>query len=88
MKMETNVQKMKECLSELPSTNMLNYVIAFVSEFSKRYGIEGKQAFNYLHRFEGIQFLCQHYQILHTLSFDDAIDSLTVFCKQNGGRLQ
>lgn len=46
-----------------------------------------KQAFNYLNRFKGLQFLHKHYEILHTQSFEDVIDDLAMVCRNNGGQL-
>lgn len=68
-------------------TNMLNFTIVLIDVFAARYGLEIRQAFNYLNRFQGMQFLCKHYNTLHTLSFDEAIDNLIDVCKQNGGEL-
>ena len=69
------------------SINKLNFFIALIVEFATRYHIGQKQAFNYLKRFQGIHFLDTHYVIMHTQSFDDVIDDLSVVCRNNGGWL-
>jgi len=71
-KQKTNIQ--------IPDVNELNFTIALISEFSKR--------FNYINRFKGMQFLRKHYQSLHTQSFDDAIDDILTVCQHNGGKLK
>jgi len=44
-----------------------------------------KDAFNYLNDNDGIWFLVDCYEAEHTLSLDDAINDLTIVCKNNGG---
>ena len=67
--------------------NRLEYVVACVGEFGNRYGLSNPQAYAYLRRFSGIEFLLQHYGILHTLSIDDAVDDLQILCSRNGGKI-
>lgn len=67
--------------------NRLEFTIALITEFADTYRIRQKQAFNYLNRFKGIEFLQKHYDILHTQSFEDVIESLTMVCHRNGGQL-
>ncbi|WP_294615773.1 DUF3791 domain-containing protein [uncultured Bacteroides sp.] len=73
---------------QMPNVNELNFTIALISEFSKRFNLGQKQAFNYINRFKGMQFLRNHYQSLHTQSFDDAIDDILTVCQRNGGKLK
>ncbi|MCF0181048.1 MAG: DUF3791 domain-containing protein [Muribaculaceae bacterium] len=68
--------------------NLLKYTIAVVAEFAKHFGISQKQSFNYLKRFLGLDYLLEYYDVLHTLSFEDAIEAMTAICKRNGGLLQ
>lgn len=72
---------------EREETNKLNFTIALISEFATRYGIKQRQAFNYLHRFKGMEFLNKYYNTMHTQSFDDVIDDLIGVCHNNGGLL-
>lgn len=67
--------------------NILNFTIALIAEFATTYKLKQKQAFNYLNRFNGIQFLHKHYEVLHTQSFEDVINDLAMVCRNNGGRL-
>lgn len=67
--------------------NKLQFFIALIAEFAKRYQIKQKQAFNYLKRFKGLDFFEGHYNVLHTESFEDVIEDLTIVCRRNGGRL-
>lgn len=67
--------------------NVLQYAVALVSEFASHYHISQRQALNYLVRFKGFQHLEEFYDVLHTFSFEDSIESLSMVCRNNGGRL-
>ncbi|MDR2191519.1 MAG: DUF3791 domain-containing protein [Endomicrobium sp.] len=61
------------------------YFVACVDEFAKANNLSAKQAFDYLYKYKGIEFLKQYYDIEHTLSFNDAVSDLTAICKKSGG---
>jgi len=63
------------------------YAAACISEFARRKQIEKQEAYIYLADHGAIQFLKEHYDVEHTLSFDEALDDLEIICKQNGGSL-
>jgi len=65
----------------------LPYMICVIRNFSDRTGLTMKQAFNYLKRYKGIDFLDECYPAEHTLSIENAVDDLLVICKRNGGGL-
>lgn len=73
------------------STNMselkkkINYTVVCVNEFANRYHLSPKEAFMYLDAHKGIEFIKENYDAEHTLSFDDAVDDLTLICRNNGG---
>lgn len=67
--------------------NKINYAVVCVNEFAKRHALNPREAFNYLDKFQGIQFLKEHYEIEHTLSIQDAVEDLTLLCRHNGGAL-
>jgi hypothetical protein len=68
-------------------SNMVEYIIAVISEFAAKHKISTKQSYNYLAKYNGMNFLERFYNVNHTLSFNDVVDDLTVFCKNNGGNL-
>jgi len=59
-----------------------------VSAFALSKNLIEKDAFNYLDKFGGINFLEECYEAEHTLSIDDAVDDLTAVCRNNGGTLE
>ena len=64
----------------------INYMVACVREFSDRYNLTEKEAFNYLYDHQGIAFLKEFYDIEHTLSFEDTLDALAIICRKHGGK--
>lgn len=67
--------------------DIFEYIIALVNEFAKKYGLSDKQAYNYIRIHKGVAFIEQNYGIIHTLDFEEAVDSVANFCRRSGGRL-
>ena len=65
----------------------LEWTIVFIYEFGKKYGLTMKEAFDYLSRFKGIDFIDEHYGYAHTQSFETMIDEISTLCRRMGGRL-
>ena len=63
-------------------------IIAAVTEFAGRFSLNPQQAYRYLDRFKGVDFLDEFYNVEHTLSFDDVVDDLAILCRKNGGALE
>lgn len=72
-------------LMEYDIKDKIEWTVIFLTEFGKRHGLTLKQAFNYLLRYKGINFVEQHYDYLHTQSFVSAVDDLTQYCHKLGG---
>ena len=67
--------------------NRIEYVVACVGAFALRYNLSNMQAYAYLRRFTGIDFLLDCYAAEHTLSIDDAVSDLQVICQREGGKI-
>ena len=63
------------------------YTNACIRAFGRRFNISTKEAFMYLHKFGGISFLVEYYEIEHLQSIEDAVDDLIIYCRNNGGHL-
>ena len=63
------------------------YYTMCVSAFSNEKCLSQCEAFNYLYDHQGIDFLIDCYEAEHTLSLDDAVDDLTMVCRNNGGTI-
>lgn len=65
----------------------IEYIVVCVSEFAKRFKLTNQQAYAYLRRFTGIEFLNEFYDVEHTQSIDSAVDDLQLYCSKRGGKL-
>ena len=53
--------------------NVIVYMVAVINEFAKTYHISVREANNYLIRFNGIDFLTEHYEAEYLLLLDGMI---------------
>ncbi len=67
--------------------NVINFMVVCVNEFASKFGLSTTEAFEYLHKYKGIAFIKDHYEVQHCLSLEDTIDDLVVVCKNHGGLL-
>ncbi len=73
--------------AERHQQNRMAYFVCCINAFAEHYNLTEKQAFAYLHRFKGLDFLDECYEAEHQLSIRDAVNDLTIICKRNGGAL-
>ena len=67
--------------------NIIEYTIALVNEFARRFNLSEKDSFLYIDRHNGMKLIEQCYDIMHTLSFADSVDGLASYCRRYGGTL-
>ena len=67
--------------------DIVEYIVALINEFAKRYALSDAQAYRYISRFKGIELIEEHYEIMHTLDFSETVSSLAIYCKRQGGEL-
>ena len=72
---------------ETKREDKLAYIIAVVNEFADAYALNSQQAYRYLDRFKGIDFVNDFYDVEHTKSFADVVSDLAIYCRKNGGAL-
>ncbi len=65
--------------------NLLDYIVVCISEFASRNEICMREAYLYLKKYKGIDFLKDFYDVEHTLSFDETLYDLASVCQKNGG---
>ena len=58
-----------------------------ISEFAAKHTLTTPQAYRYLERFKGLDFVNRFYDVEHTFSFEDVVDDLTAYCHRKGGAL-
>ena len=67
---------------------VIAYIVSAISEFAESHHLSVREASNYLIRFKGIDFITEHYDAEHLLSFDDCVQHLTQVCLNNGGGIR
>lgn len=72
---------------EYDEKDKLEWTLIFASVFGQRFGLTLKQAFNYLSRYQGIDFIDRHYGYVHTQSFQSMVDDIGEYCHRKGGAL-
>lgn len=65
----------------------VGYIIAVISDFAAAHSLTTMQAYRYLERFKGIDFVDRFYNVEHTFSFEDVVADLTAYCHRKGGAL-
>lgn len=68
--------------------NILEFLVALVAEFAAHLGISQDAAYNYIRKYRGVEYYLKHYNILHTLSFEENVEDLLKVCANNGGQLR
>ena len=67
--------------------NKIEYIVIFISEFAQHYKLSLHESYSYLRKHKALLFLEEQYEIAHTMSFQYMIQSISAFCKRNGGNL-
>ena len=67
--------------------DILEYTIAIVSEFASKFNLTEKQAYRYINFHKGLHFIEENYGVMHTLDFNEAVNSVAIFCRKSGGEL-
>ena len=65
----------------------IEYTIMLVKLFAAQYQLTPVQAYRYISRFNGMAFIERNYGIMHTSSFQDMVQSVSDYCKRQGGLL-
>ena len=63
------------------------YLVIFINEFARHYGLSAVQSYRYLNRYKAIDFLDEQYNVAHTLSFDEMVQNMAGYCQRFGGAL-
>jgi len=67
--------------------NQIGFLVALISEFGRKFHLTDKQSYDYISHYGGIEMYLQHYNILHTLSFNDMVEGMASYCQRQGGTL-
>lgn len=67
--------------------NKALYLVYVVNDFAERYALSIQSAYQYLHRFKGIDFIDKYYDAEHLLSMEQTLEDVVKVCRANGGGL-
>ena len=65
--------------------NRIEYMVTCVGDFARAHKMTPADAFSFLQKFEGLDFLSDCYDVEHSQSIDTAVDDLSEVCMRNGG---
>lgn len=65
----------------------IQYIVALIAEFAKRYNLTEAQAFRYLQQYNALDVCERHYEYIHTQSFASNVEDISAYCKRMGGAL-
>lgn len=67
--------------------NKAGFIVYLISEFATKHSILHRQAYFYLKKFKGLDYLYKHYDVLHTFSFEDSKEAVSMVCRNYGENL-
>lgn len=62
--------------------NKIEYIVMLIAQFAKRYQLTSQDAYRYLRKYKGFVLCDEHYGIMHTLSIEENLNSLYLYCKK------
>ena len=63
------------------------YIVALIAAFANHYSMTEVEAYRYLSRYGAIKVAHDFYDVMHTQSFDDMVQSMASYCQRKGGNL-
>ena len=68
------------------TSNKVNFMTFIITKFARAYKMNSQQAYLYLKKYGGMNFLDRHWWALHTDNTVWAIRDLYEVCYENGGK--
>lgn len=72
-------------MSEREKRNRIEYMVTCVGDFAQAHQMTPADAFSFLKKFKGLDFLSDCYDVEHSQSIGTAVDDLEAVCVRNGG---
>lgn len=67
--------------------DIAEYIVALIAAFASYYQMTEVEAYRYLSSHGAINVAHDFYDVMHTQSFDDMVQSMASYCRRNGGCL-
>lgn len=71
-----------------PVRDKIEYIIAFINEFGRHFGLTDSEAYRYLKAYGAIANIDKHYGVLHTQDFRGNVADVATYCRRMGGQLK
>ena len=65
----------------------IEYLVLLVAEFAHLNKMSEVESYRYLQQYGALALCEKHYNIMHTLSVEDNLQTLKQYCQRKGGRL-
>ena len=63
------------------------YIVLLIAAFASHYQMTEVEAYRYLSRYGAIKVAHDFYDVMHTQSLDDMVQSMASYCHRKGGEL-
>ena len=68
--------------------NKIEYLVLLVAAFAAQSKISEAQAYRYLSQYGTLALCEKHYNIMHTLSLEENIQTLQAYCQKKAAEIQ
>lgn len=65
----------------------IEYLVLLVAEFAAHNRVSEAKAYRYLNQYGALALCDKHYNVMHTLSVEENIQTLQEYCQRRGGNL-
>ena len=65
----------------------VEYLVLLIAEFAVRCKVTEVQSYRYLNQYGALALCDKHYDIMHTLSVEENVETLQSYCRRKGGTL-
>ena len=79
--------KGRDLLMSKQVMDRIEYLVLLVAEFAARCRVSEAMAYRYLNQYGALALCDKHYNVMHTLSVEENIQTLREYCQRRGGNL-
>ena len=79
--------KRSDLLMSKQVMDRIEYLVLLVAEFAAYSRVSEAMAYRYLNQYGALALCNKHYNVMHTLSVEENIQTLREYCQRRGGNL-
>ena len=84
--MQPNLQREQNDMAK-SVIDRIEYLVLLVAEFARLNKLSEVQSYRYLQQYGALALCEKHYNIMHTLSVEENLQTLREYCQRKGGNL-